>query len=91
MLVELSLVHERQDKHKPKWCAIRESNPGLVLGKHQCYHYTNGAQLYYPVRDRQRITDIRTASVLSPTNPSHRINFSQHPTVLSSLDLFRVV
>ena len=26
-----------------KRCAIRESNPGLVLGKHQCYHYTNGA------------------------------------------------
>ena len=36
-------VHDHQDKHKPKWCAIRESNPGLVLGKHQCYHYTNGA------------------------------------------------
>ena len=37
--------YDHQDKHKPKWCAIRESNPGLVLGKHQCYHYTNGATL----------------------------------------------
>ena len=24
-------------------CTIRESNPGQVLGRHLCYHYTNGA------------------------------------------------
>ena len=30
-------------RNQSKRCAIRESNPGLVLGKHQCYHYTNGA------------------------------------------------
>ena len=32
----------------PKWkknCANRESNPGQMLGRHLCYHYTIGACL----------------------------------------------
>ena len=26
-------------------CTIRESNPGQMLGRHLCYHYTNGASV----------------------------------------------
>ena len=31
-------------------CTIRESNPGQVLGRHLCYHYTNGAVFAYSPR-----------------------------------------
>ena len=34
-------------KHKnQKSCVDRESNPGLVLGRHQCCHYTTNAPLF---------------------------------------------
>ena len=30
-----------------KWCANRESNPALKLGKLQCYRYTIGASVEF--------------------------------------------
>ena len=29
-------------------CANRESNPGLLLGRQRCYHYTIGAKIEVP-------------------------------------------
>eukprot|EP00985_Skeletonema_marinoi_P010052 scaffold4732_cov100-Skeletonema_marinoi.AAC.7 len=31
---------------KKRICADRESNPGQMLGRHLCYHYTIGAMCY---------------------------------------------
>jgi hypothetical protein len=35
----------RMSSGKSNTCTIRESNPGQMLGRHLCYHYTNGAPL----------------------------------------------
>ncbi len=36
-------IEGKKKKRKTLQCTYRESNPGQMLGRHLCYHYTTGA------------------------------------------------
>jgi hypothetical protein len=40
---EFANFWKRKSSKTPKSCANRKSNPGQMLGRHLCYHYTIGA------------------------------------------------
>jgi hypothetical protein len=53
---EFANFWKRKSSKTPKSCANRKSNPGQMLGRHLCYHYTIGAlNLRFRVFSRKAI------------------------------------
>ena len=57
--------------HKQTKCTIRESNPGQLLGRQLCYHYTNGAVIILVKR-----IDVH---ILYTTHHTHYKHHTQYP------------
>ena len=62
-------------------CTNRESNPGQVLGRHLCYHYTIGARGFFTHRVHINAQHLHQntsnpSSFIPPTHTSHPLPFT---------------
>ena len=66
-------------------CHSRGSNPGLLLGRHKCNHYTT-----QPITAHYRYSMIRCAAS-NIESPNHRITESPNRERISKYSLYRII